>query len=209
MIKKYVMIIAVLLVILMFTSTSTASFLSTKGKIYERLPENSAFKRILDKLFQIASNNDDGVLIDTDEDDGEEEDDGEYDDEIDPDGPKDGGLLPKIWDMVGEKTPDDGNESVDDSEETLNTIDPPDGDDDGVVWDNGTVDPDGDDDGVVWDNGTANPDGDVNATNGLTIDEGEWTVENETPTVKLEWFVKIVMEHNGNLGAMLQKCYKE
>ena len=41
MIKKYVMIVAVLLVILMFTSRSTASFLFSEGKIYERLPENS------------------------------------------------------------------------------------------------------------------------------------------------------------------------
>ena len=178
MIKKYVMMISVLLVMLMFTSTSTASFVFSKGKIYEMLPENSAFKRILDKLSQIASNNDAGVLIDTDEDDGED------DDMMDTDDPlKEDVLLPKIWDLVGEKTPDDGNEPVDDSEETLNTIDPPDGDDDGVVWDNGTVDSDGD--GGV-------------ASNEITIDEGEWTV-------KRERFVEIVMERNVQLGGMLQR----
>jgi len=183
MIKKYVMIIAMLLTILMFTSTSTATFLSAKGTIYERLPENSAFKRILDKLSLIASNNDDGVLIDTDEDDGEENDDEDDDGMTDPDDdPEEDVLLPKIWDLVGEKTPDDGNESVDDSEETLNTIDPPDGDDDGVVWDNGTVDPDGDEEAI----------------NEETIDEGEWTV-------KLERFVEIVMERNVQLGEMLQR----
>ena len=167
-IKKYVMMISVLLVMLMFTSTSTASFVFSKGKIYEMLPENSAFKRILDKLSQIASNNDAGVLIDTDEDDGED------DDMMDTDDPlKEDVLLPKIWDLVGEKTPDDGNEPVDDSEETLNTIDPPDGDEEAI--------------------------------NGETIDEGEWTVEAETPTVKLERFVEIVMGRNVKLGGMLQR----
>jgi len=168
MIKKYVMMISVLLVMLMFTSTSTASFVFSKGKIYEMLPENSAFKRILDKLSQIASNNDAGVLIDTDEDDGED------DDMMDTDDPlKEDVLLPKIWDLVGEKTPDDGNEPVDDSEETLNTTGPPDGDEEAI--------------------------------NEETIDEGEWTVEEETLTVKLERFVEIVMERNVQLGGMLQR----
>ena len=181
MIKKYVMIIAVLLVILMFTSTSTASFLFFKGKIYERLPENSPLKNILDRFSQVISNNNDIVSNDADEDDSEEEDDGEYDDEVDPDGPKEDGLLPKIWDMVGEKTPYEGNYiDEDDDENTTNTIDHPDGDDDGVVGGNGTV----------------NPDGDVNATNGLMIDEGVWTV-------KLERVVEIVTELNG--VALLQR----
>ena len=183
MIKKYVMIVAVLLVIIMFTSTSTASFLFSKGSIYERLPENSPLKNILDRFSQVISNNNDIVSNDADEDDSEEEDDGEYDDEIDPDGPKEGGLLPKIWDMVGEKTPYEGNYIDEgDDENITNTIDHPDGDNDGVVVDNGTV----------------NPDKDVNATNGLTIDEGEWTV-------KLERFVEIVMERNVKLGGMLQR----
>ena len=184
MIKKYVMIVAVLLIILMFTSTSTASFLSTTGKIYDRLPENSPLKNILDRFSQVTSNNNDIVSndADADEDDGEEDDDDD-DDEIDPDGPKEGGLLPKIWDMVGEKTPYEGNYIDEgDDENITNTIDHPDGDDDGVVVDNGTV----------------NPDKDVNATNGLTIDEGEWTV-------KLERFVEIVMERNVQLGGMLQR----
>jgi len=186
MIKKYVMIIAVLLVILMFTSTSTASFLSSKGTIYERLPENSPLKNILDRFSQVISNNNDIVSNDADEDDSEEEDDeydDEYDDEIDPDDPNDAGLLPKIWDMVGEKTPYEGNYIDEgDDENITNTIDHPDDDDDGVVVDNGTV----------------NPDKDVNTTNGLTIDEGEWTV-------KLERFVEIVMERNVKLGGMLQR----
>jgi len=183
MIKKYVVIISVLLVMLMFTSTSTASFVFSKGEIYEILPENLAFKKILDKLSQIASNNDDGVLIDTDEDD--DVDDGEDDDGMvdSDDGPEEDVLLPKIWDLVGEITPDDGNEPVDDG---------------GVVWNNGTVDSDVDDGGVVWNNGTVDSDGgDGVASNELTIDEGEWTVN-------LERFVEIVTEYNVELGGMLQ-----
>ena len=184
------MIIAVLLVILMFTSTSSASFLFSEGKIYEGLPENSLLKTMLDRLYQVAYNNDDDdddddVALDVDEDDEtDDEDDGEYDDEMDPDdGPEEDVLLPKIWNMVGEITPYEGNYTDEgDDENITNTIDHPDGDDDGVVVGNGTV----------------NPDKDVNATNGLTIDEGEWTV-------KLERFVKIVTELDGDLGALLQR----
>ena len=185
MIKKYAMIIAVLLVILMFTSTSTASFLFSEGKIYERLPENSPLKTMLDRLYQVAYNNDDDVALDVEEDDEtDDEDDGEYDDEMDPDdSPEEDVLLPKIWNMDGEITPYEGNYTDEgDDENITNTIDHTDGDDDGVVVGNGTV----------------NPDKDVNATNGLTIDEGEWTV-------KLERFVKIVTELDGNLGALLQR----
>ncbi|MCJ2534161.1 MAG: hypothetical protein LN364_02885 [Candidatus Thermoplasmatota archaeon] len=185
MIKKYAMIIAVLLVILMFTSTSTASFLFSEGKIYEGLPENSPLKTMLDRLYQVASNNDDDVALDVEEDDEtDDEDDGEYDDEMDPDdSPEEDVRLPKIWNMVGEITPYEGNYTDEgDDENITNTIDHPDGDDDGVVWNNVTV----------------NPDKDVNATNGLTIDEGEWTV-------KLERFVKIVTELDGDLGTLLQR----
>ena len=188
MIKKYAMIIAVLLVILMFTSTSSASFLFSEGKIYEGLPENSLLKTMLDRLYQVAYDNDDDdddVALDVEEDDEtDDEDDGEYDDEMDPDdGPEEDVLLPKIWNMVGEITPYEGNYTDEgDDENITNTIDHPDGDDDGVVVGNGTV----------------NPDKDVNATNGLTIDEGEWTV-------KLERFVKIVTELDGDLGALLQR----
>ncbi|GAF96597.1 unnamed protein product, partial [marine sediment metagenome] len=86
-------------------------------------------------------------------------------------------------DIDGEITHHEGNYTDEgDDENITNTIDHPDGDDDGVVWGNGTV----------------NPDGDVNATNGLTIDEGVWTV-------KLEWFVEIVMERNVLLGALLER----
>ena len=114
MIKKYVMLISAILVILMFTSTSSASFLSSKEKIYERLSENSLLKNILDRFSQVASDGKDSMSIDTDDDDGNDDD--------SEDGKEEDVLLPKIWNMVGEITPDGGNEPVDDLEETT-TID--------------------------------------------------------------------------------------
>ena len=192
-IKKYVMIIAMLLAILMFTSTSTASFLFSEGGIYERLPENSPFKTMLDRLYQVAYNNDDDVALDaaeeddeTDDEDDGEEDDGEYDDEIDPDGLEDK-RLPKIWENNVYITPDGGDKPVIDSEETT------------------TIDSDGEV-GATQDEWTVDSDGDEGAaSNEITIAEGEWTVEAKPMTVKLERFVKIVTELNGNLGAMLQR----
>ena len=182
MIKKYVMIIAVLLVLLMFTSTSTATFL-TRGTIYERLAGNPAFERILDRLSQVTSNNNDIVSNDADEDD-EEYDDGEYDDgndeeyddEMDPDGgPEEDELLPKIWEVGFYWTPpNDGNDEA------------PSGD--------GTID---------------YPDGEAN--NGTTTDECEWTVDparerfvkkimDIVPDGKLEAMLQIVVERTFALG---------
>ena len=157
MIKKYVMLISAILVILMFTSTSSASFLSSKEKIYERLSENSLLKNILDRFSQVASDGKDSMSIDTDDDDGNDDD--------SEDGKEEDVLLPKIWNMVGEITPDGGNEPVDDLEETT----------------------------------TIDSDGEIGAT------QDDWTVEKGTTTVKLERFVKIVTELNGNLGAFLQR----
>ncbi len=186
MIKKYVMLISAILVILMFTSTSSALFLFSEGKIYERLPENSLLKNILDRLSQVASDRTDSMSIDTDDDE-EDEDDEEYDDDDPEDSLEEDVLLPETIDIVGEITPDDGNEPVDDLEETT-TIDS-----DGEVgatqgeW---TVDSDGDDGA---------------ASNEITIDEGEWTVDHDGEGGTLERFVKIVTELNGKLGAMLER----
>ena len=200
MIKKYAMIIAVLLVILMFTSTSTASFLFSNGKIYERLPENSPLRNILDRFSQIASDRKDSMSIDINDEyyDGNDDenydveyDDGEHDDDDSEDGQEEDVLLPKIWNMVGEIMPDDGNETVYDMDETT------------------TIDSDGEV-GATQDEWTVDSDGDEGAaSNKITtsdyIAEGEWTVEAKPMTVKLERFVKIVTELNGNLGALLKR----
>ena len=191
MIKKYAMIVAILLVIFILVPTSTASFVFSKGKIYEMLPENSRFKEILDKLSQVTSNNAGSVSID---------DDGEYDNDSD-DGTEENVLLPNVLEEGFYWTPDNENKSVNDSEDTSNTIDHPDGDDDGVVWNNGTVDSDGNDSGVVWGNETVDSDGNEGTASNETtipdyIDEGKWTVEQ---------FVEIVTERNVKLGALLER----
>ena len=116
MIKKYVMLISAILVIIMFTSTSSASFLFSKEKMYERLSENSLLKNILDRFSQVNK----GIVSDNADKEDVAYDDSEYDDGMtdSDDGPEEDVLLPKIWNLVGEKTPDSGNEPVNDSEET-------------------------------------------------------------------------------------------
>lgn len=228
MIKKYVIVLAILLAILMFTSTSSASFLFSKGEIYEMLPENSLLKNILDRFSQVVvSNNDNSVSIDEDiedDEDDDEYDDGEHDDEIDPDGPDKKGvdaLLPNVLEEGFYWTPDGGNETV---VEPLNTIDNPDGYEDEVSSGDGAIDhPDGEannevmtideggesqckwvvdsngEEGTINDNITTDADGTDEAT------QDEWTVDEGTMTVKLERFVNIVNELNGKLGATLQR----
>lgn len=203
-----------LLAILMFTSTSTASFLFSKGKLYERLPENSPFKAMLDRLYQVAYNNDDDVALDTDEEDDEtddEEDDDEYDDgmtDLD-DGPEENLLLPKIWNMVGEITPDGGNEPVDeidDLEETSNTIDSPqDGDEDGTIWDDEWMIDSNGAEGIMTNEKTIDEDEGAASNGGTTtVDEGGWTVDEGEWTVKRDRFVEIVKKCSPRLGALVE-----
>ena len=212
------MIVAVMLVILIFISTSTASVVSY-GERYEMLQAKlqgnpvtkSIYYTLSQKLFQVSSGGD-GVPDDGDYDDGNDGDDGDYDDgndgddgdyddgKHDGDNPDDGSkedvLLPKIWEPGVNITLDDGNESAD---EASNTIDYPEGDGGGVVWNNGTVDSD---------------EGNGAASNGTTtVDEGEWTVKNEW-TVKydgeagiLERIIEVfdgVNNGNGNVGTVLK-----
>lgn len=105
MIKKYVVIMSLILVILMFTSIGSASFLSSRTKIYERFQENSIFRKVLDRLTQSISQNSNIASINTGEND-------EDDDLIDQDGPDEDVLLPDVIDVVGEVTPDNGDEVV-------------------------------------------------------------------------------------------------
>lgn len=57
MIKKYVMILSFLLIILFFTTTSNASYLSFKQRIYDTLQENSTFQKITDIISTVTSYN--------------------------------------------------------------------------------------------------------------------------------------------------------
>ena len=116
MIKRYVMLISAILVILMFTSTSSASFLFYEEKIYERLPENSPLRKILDRFSQvIVSNNDNSVSIYDENDDEDYDvkyDDGEHDADDLGDGPIEDILLPNVLEEGFYWTPDGGNEPV-------------------------------------------------------------------------------------------------
>lgn len=50
-----------MLIILLFTTTSNATLLFYKQRIYDRLQENSAFQKITDIISNITSNNDEIV----------------------------------------------------------------------------------------------------------------------------------------------------
>jgi len=71
MIKKYVLLLSIMLIILLFTTNSNASYLSFKQRIYEKIQENSAFQKITDIISNITSYNvevlsdEDNTTIDT------------------------------------------------------------------------------------------------------------------------------------------------
>ena len=175
MIKKYIMMLAVLIVILMFTSTSSASFLLFREKMYERLSENSPLKNMLDRFFQFTSDREDSMSIDTND-----VDDGEYDDDSET-GPEEDVLLPKIWNVVGEITPDDGNETVDDLEETP------------------VVDVNGEGGTTVNDDPTVEENGEVGINNESTVEENG---ENGST---VDGLIEIVTKRNVVLGEILQR----
>lgn len=105
MIKKYVIVVSAILVVVMFSSTSSASFLYSRQGIFEKVRQNSVFGKVFEKLSQIASPDEDSISINAVEDD-------EYDDIADQEDPEEDILLPKIWNVVGEITPDDGDDPV-------------------------------------------------------------------------------------------------
>lgn len=165
MIKKYILVVlAVLLVILLLTPTTTASLISSKSKIYEILQENSAFSRLFGRISQLVFYKDDN-----------------NDEPMDPDGPKDDVNPPKIVDVDGEVTPDDGNETVVSKD---------------VFEDSPNIDTNGkqgatlNNESKVIENEVAN----------------ETTVDKESEKGKtLERVIEIITEYNGKLGTMLQR----
>jgi len=109
MIKKYLMLISIIFVIALFTSTSSASYLFLKGEIYEKLKEKSTFRNALERIPNIISKVEKIELIDSDESD-------EDNDLIELDSPKKEPVYTEILketiDIIGELTPDNGNEAV-------------------------------------------------------------------------------------------------
>jgi len=101
MMKKYVILLSAILVILMFASTSSASFSFLNSGICERLQENPVFRNVLLRISQIVANSDNDLM--------------------NSDGQTENVILQETTDVDGEITPDNGNEVVieeDDAGET-------------------------------------------------------------------------------------------
>lgn len=113
MIKKYIVITAFLMTLMIFTSTSNASLLSLKEIIYQKTEGKTAFELLVEKISQISFYKNDDISIDTD------------DELLDTDDLKEDMLLPKIVNIIGEITPDDGDEIVTQGNDTgrIPTID--------------------------------------------------------------------------------------
>jgi DNA-binding ferritin-like protein (Dps family) len=62
MIKKYMLMLSILFIVLLFASTSTASFSSYKQRICEKFGENSAFYKMLDRFLDTSSYNSDEAI---------------------------------------------------------------------------------------------------------------------------------------------------
>jgi len=148
MIKKYVFILAVLLILLLCSFTSIASTPSFRERIHERLQVTSAYRQILERISQIVADNEgDREEIDADEDDDIEDEDAEYDDHS------------ETRNVDGKMTPDHGDEPVIYSD----TLD-----------DTSTIDIDGEEGTTLNDETTVVENGDIGITNDMIVDpEGE------------------------------------
>jgi len=138
MIKKYIISIIAFLIIIMFTLNSTASIFSSNEGIYKKVQQISSVRKIIERISQIISYNDNSVSIGT-----------EDDDLIDSDSPGEDVLLPDIIDVVGEITPDNGNELVID-EDTLE--------------DSPTIDMDGEEGAMLNEEPVIDEDGEIGRT---------------------------------------------
>jgi len=188
MIKKYLMIILGIFLIIMLTSTSSASFLFSNKEIYRNFQAPSRFKIILEELSKVTifKNNNDALVVSNDNDDYEDCDEGDedYDDDIEPDDPEEDVLLPKIWNLEGEKTPDDGDEEVVEEE---------------ALEENPTIDLNGEEGRTLNEVETVIENGVEEVINEIIVEEdGE---EGET----IDRVIEIVKDNNQKIGDMLQK----
>lgn len=168
MIKKYMVILGVLFVIIFFTSISNASFSSSQEKILDKLQENLFFSKMSKNILQIAYYNEDDVDVELDQDDMIEDE-----------------LLPKIWNMIGEKTPDDGDEEVVYNDNIEN---------------NYTIDINGNEDTDTNNNFIINENEEAGTTNNEIIVEKDGEVGRT-----LERIIEIISENNEKLGTILEK----
>jgi hypothetical protein len=160
MVKKYLLAAAVFLMILFSTSTTTASLLSLRERMYERLQENSAFRLLFGRISQFVFYKDEATGSDS---------------------PEGDAHLPKIIDVDGEVTPDDGNETVvskDDFEDTP------------------TLDINGEEVTALNNESKVDENGAKNET----------TVEKDGEKGRtLERVIEIITEYNVKIGAMLER----
>jgi len=119
MVKRYAIIVIFLMSILIFTSISVASTVSYKERMSERiknLQDSSLVKNMWTKLYQYRYNNDNVESDITDDDsDGYDNDvDIEYDEPEDV--LKEDVRLPDVYDLVGDKTPDNGDKMTENNQ---------------------------------------------------------------------------------------------
>ena len=146
MIKKYIILISAILVISIFTSTSSASLLSTKAGLFERLQESTIFRKIVERLSQVTTNIENSISNDADED----------NDIPESDGPEEDVLMPEKIDVDGEVTPDNGNEVATEENDPGETP---------------TVDTNGEEGATLNDEVTVDENGEVGTANNITVEQ--------------------------------------
>ena len=146
MIKKYIILISAILVIGIFTSTSSASLLSTKAGLFERLQESTIFRKIVERLSQVTTNIENSISNDADED----------NDIPESDGPEEDVLMPEKIDVDGEVTPDNGNEVATEENDPGETP---------------TVDTNGEEGATLNDEVTVDENGEVGTANNITVEQ--------------------------------------
>ena len=176
----------------MFVSTSSASFLLHREKIYNNVRENLMFKKVVVNFFQLVTNieenkirNANGNTNDDETTDADDADEGDENYDIDePETPEEDVLLPKEWNLVGEKTPDDGDEPVIEEND---------------LEDNPTIDIDGPEGTTLQEESTIDINGEEGTTNEVIIVE-----DGDTETI-FEPEVEVVVSYNGNVGTFLKR----
>ena len=178
MIKKYIMLISAIFVILILTSTGNASFLSLDGDATEESQENSIFKRVFERISQIISYKNSRISSN--------DEDAQNDDLTDPDVLEEDLLLQETIDVIGEITPDNGNEEVTEQENL-----------DG----NPTIDIDGEEGTTLNDELIIDEDGEVGVTDIITLDQ------DGTEGRTLERIIEIFTENKKDIEKIVERTF--
>jgi len=166
-----------MLVVVFCVSTSTASLLSARERIYERFQEHAAFRIALERMSQISTQNGNIIILD----------DAEDDDLIDSDEPDEDVLLPETINVVGEITPDNGDDVVVEEDE---------------LDEASTIDIDGLEGANLQDEQIVDENGELEVISEVTVDR-----DGETGRT-IDRIIEIIAESNGQFGTMLQRVVK-